>query len=226
VKSEAELRDLYREQYAESFERTQSRRRLARLLPLIAVAMSDRVVDLGCGSGLLVPFIAPRVRDYLGVDFSEEFIRIANRKLEAEPFPNVRFLCAAVQDIAQECAGTFDVAFALDLAEHVYDDAWVAFLCAARQLLHPGGRLYLHTPNAGFFLERMKSANFLIRQFPEHVAVRTMAANESLLRRAGFDVVRSLYVPHYNLLRLVNPLARLAPLRALMSARIFIEARA
>jgi 2-polyprenyl-3-methyl-5-hydroxy-6-metoxy-1,4-benzoquinol methylase len=165
MKSDQELRELYREGYAEAFERTQSRVRLAKLLPLMELSANERVVDLGCGSGLLVPFVAHRVREYLGIDFSEEFIRIANRKLKADPFANVRFLCTRVQDLADDHPGEFDVAFALDLAEHVYDVPWLEILQGARRLLRVGGRLYLHTPNADFFLERMKASNFIVRQF-------------------------------------------------------------
>jgi cyclopropane fatty-acyl-phospholipid synthase-like methyltransferase len=226
VKSEQELREFYRDDYAEIFERSQSRRRVARLLPLMELSLADCVADLGCGSGLLVPFVAPRVREYLGVDFSEEFIRIANRKLEAAPAPNVRFVCARVQDVAEAHSGEFDIAFALDFAEHVYDEAWLDILRGARRLLRPGGRFYLHTPNAGFFLERMKAANFLVRQFPEHVAVRSLALNADLLKQAGFTVVRTQYLPHYNVLKVVHPLSLIPPLRSVMSARIFIEARA
>jgi cyclopropane fatty-acyl-phospholipid synthase-like methyltransferase len=226
MKSADELRELYREEYAEGFERSQSRRRIARLLHLMQVSPADHVVDLGCGSGLLVPFLAPRVKEYLGVDFSEEFIRIANRKLSANPLPNVRFICGSVQDVAMQYPGRFAVAFALDFAEHVYDDEWLDILRAARRLLRTGGRFYLHTPNAGFFLERMKAAQFLVRQFPEHVAVRTIEENRRLLEEAGFQIARSCYLPHYNVLKAIHPFTAIPPLRNILSARVFLEAHA
>lgn len=220
------LRDLYRSAYVRRFEREQSHRRIERLLPLMALEATDRVADFGCGSGLLVPYVAPRVREYVGVDFSAEFIEASHRNLGRQPHANVRFVCASIQDFARAHRSCFDAGFALDFAEHVPDAPWLEMLTAMRQTLRPDGRFFLHTPNAAFFLERLKARNFIVRQFPEHVAVRDPQDNIRLATSAGFRLERCVLLPHYNVLRWVHPLSRLPGMRRLISARIFLELRA
>jgi hypothetical protein len=107
----------------------------------------------------------------------------------------------------------------------VPDDEWVELLRAMHGTLRPGGSLYLHTPNRAFFLERMKAHNFMVPQFPEHVAVRTLQENAELLAKAGFWVRRGLTLPHYNVLRHLHPLRRLPLIGGVFEARLFIEAR-
>jgi cyclopropane fatty-acyl-phospholipid synthase-like methyltransferase len=137
---------------------------------------------------------------------------------------NVRFECAAIQDFASRNVACFDIAFALDFSEHVQDDAWLILLGDMRRTLRSGASLYLHTPNRAFFLERMKSHNFMVRQFPEPVAVRTLQQTANLLTAAGFQIRRALPLPHYNVLRYLHPLRRLPFVGRLFEARLFIEA--
>jgi hypothetical protein len=72
----------------------------------------------------------------------------------------------------------------------------------------------------------MKRRNFILRQSPEHIAVRDMAANLGLLRDSGFGVTSARFVRHYNVLRFLHGLRRLPGVGSWFEARIFIEARA
>jgi hypothetical protein len=94
-----------------------------------------------------------------------------------------------------------------------------------RRSLKTGGRLYLHTPNARFVLERLKSRNLILRQSPEHVAVRDMAGNLEFLRESGFTIAAAHFVRHYNVLRFLHPLRHAPVIGPWFEARIFIEAR-
>jgi 2-polyprenyl-6-hydroxyphenyl methylase / 3-demethylubiquinone-9 3-methyltransferase len=94
--------------------------------------------------------------------------------------------------------------------------------CAMRS----GGRLYLHTPNLGYILERMKAANIILRQSPEHVAVRDLEGNLRLLREAGFIIRTAQVVRHYNVLRYLDGLRHLPAIGRWFEARLFIEAEA
>ena len=53
------------------------------MLPLFDLSPDDVVADFGCGNGVLLELVAPRVREYVGVDFSEEFVRAAERRRDA-----------------------------------------------------------------------------------------------------------------------------------------------
>ena len=70
----------------------------------------------------------------------------------------------------------------------------------------------------------MKDKNFLLKQFPEHIAVRTMEANAALLEQAGLQIVQARRLPHYNWLSILHPLSFLPVAGDCFAARLFIEA--
>ena len=185
--SDEQLREIYRGDYVERYER-KSLARLARLMPSTPLAAGDVVADFGCGNGMLLDLVHDRVRAYHGVDFSAEFIASARRRAERLGAANARFHVSSIEDFCRRHCDTFDVAFAMDLAEHVYNPSWLAILGAIRSSLKPGGRLYLHTPNARFIIEILK-ARGVLRQHPGHVGVRDAAANRALPEQAGFERV-------------------------------------
>lgn len=216
---------LHGHDYAQRFERMHGRRRLMQLLPLMDLRAQQDVLDVGCGNGLMAVEVHRDVRSYTGIDFSQPFIELATARAVRLGAGNVRFEHSTIEDFCARHPERFDAAFAFDLSEHVHDEFWVAMLVAIRRALKPSGSLYLHTPNADFILERMKRRNFLIRQSPEHVAVRTMAENIRLLETAGFGIETVHYVRHYNSLRFLHPLSQLPIVGGMFRARIFIAAR-
>lgn len=220
-----DLKKLHSGAYVEMYER-KPLSRLQRLVPLMKLTGSEVLVDVACGNAMLLPLVADKVAHYHGVDFSEDFIAAAKRRAAANGIRNCTFYC---QDIVEFCSSrttTFDVATAFDFSEHIEDDGFVAIFTAVRQSLKPGGRLLLHTPNLGFFMERLKDMGVL-RQFPEHIAVRSAAENVDLLHRCGFDPdnIRVSTLAHYNVLRIVHPLRHLPLVGGLFEARLFIECR-
>lgn len=219
-----QLKELYGGQYAATYDETHTPYRIERLIANIRVCAQDNVVDFGCGSGMLMPYIAPHVSSYVGVDFSPQFIAIANAKKMALGITNAMFECASIGEFCLRRVHAFDAAFVIDFAEHVWDEEWLQLLTAMRESLVSGGKLFLHTPNRRFFLEMMKSHNILVKQFPEHVAVRSVEENAALLLKAGFRISRTLLIPHYNILRLVHPLSFVPLVGDYFKARIFIEA--
>jgi 2-polyprenyl-6-hydroxyphenyl methylase/3-demethylubiquinone-9 3-methyltransferase len=221
---ETDLRQYYGRAYARKLEGSQTARRLARLIPAMRLYRDDRLLDFGCGTGRLMPLVAPRVRAYVGVDFSEAMVQVAESRRRRSALANARVTCSSVRDFAASNVAAFDVAVALDVSEHIPDGDWLAALRSIRVSLVEGGRLYLHTPNSAFFVEMLKDRNMLLRQFPEHVAVRTVEANKALLEKAGFTIVRVSLLPHYNVLRYLHRLAVLPFLGKHFAARIFIEA--
>jgi cyclopropane fatty-acyl-phospholipid synthase-like methyltransferase len=225
VKTHEELKELHGEDYALRFERGQLPVRLERLKGHIKLHEWMSVADFGCGSGLLAEHIASKVRRYVGVDFSSAFIDRARRRAALLGISNAEFVCCEITNFCHGNLAQFDAAFAMDFSEHVYDQEWMGILAAIRSSLKKGGEFYLHTPNANFFLEIMKKHNFIVRQFPEHVAVRTAAQNVTLIKQAGFSVDKVMMLPHYNVLRHLHFLFRLPLLGPYFEARIFIRAR-
>lgn len=223
MKSEEELKALHGRAYVENFE-SQSPFRLERLYKYFVLHRGDKVVDFACGNGMLMTLVAPHVESYAGVDFSEPFIEAANKRKRRFSISNAEFFAEDIKEFCRARPLQFDVAFAMDFSEHVYDAEWLSILGAIRGSLRPGGRLYLHTPNAEFFLEKLKARNWIVKQFPEHIAVRSPSENVRLLEEAGFSVSRVCLLAHYNILRFVHWLSYMPVVGRYLKARILIEA--
>src|SRR5882762_3584217 len=96
TQSREELKALYGAEYVQKFK-TQSPRRLGRLLPYLRLRPTDIVADFGCGNGMLLDLVGDRVRRYVGVDFSECFIHAARERANAR-WPSAQFICSSIAD--------------------------------------------------------------------------------------------------------------------------------
>ncbi len=107
----------------------------ATFLPYLQSNMN--VLDLGCGNGRLFAFLKRHgISDYLGVDGSEELIRLAR-----EQHPDARFECGAMQTF--ETDERFDLLFAIASFHHLPRELQVSCLKHWQSLLKPGGVLIL-----------------------------------------------------------------------------------
>ncbi len=219
-----ERKALHGEAYVERFEREQPIKRITRLVPLMGLGGREEIIDIGCGNALSLTALNGCFGSYAGVDFSAPFIEAARTRARSLGIENAEFFCGSAKAFAEENVGRFDVALALDISEHVYDKEWFHILRAIHKMLKAGGRLFLHTPNSSFFVEILKEKNIILKQFPEHVAVRTMDENIQLLREAGFRIRAARTLPHYNILSILHPLSRLPQIGRHFTARLFIEA--
>jgi 2-polyprenyl-6-hydroxyphenyl methylase / 3-demethylubiquinone-9 3-methyltransferase len=200
--------------------------RVRSLAGRMKLAPGARLADFACGNGMLLHALGPRVGSYDGVDFSPDFIASAKAWAARAGCNHYRFHCADIIDFCAERPAQFDAAATLDFSEHVEDDLAVPIYAAIRQSLAPGGKLYLHTPNGDFFMERAKD-NGILRQFPEHIAVRNGAQTVELLVKAGFprDGIRLTHIAHYNVLKWLYPLSYLPLIGRWFQARLWIEAQ-
>ncbi len=224
MKTPEELKRLHGQQYVDNYVKKQSPYRLERLLRHMNLNKNQDVADFACGNGIMMELVAPCVKSYTGVDFSEEFIAAANRRKKTLAISNADFVNSSIEDYCGENPGKFDVCFAMDFSEHVYDQEWISILRHIRKSLKKHGSLYLHTPNGDFFLEIMKNHDFIIKQYPQHIAVRSLEENERLLIEAGFSISNIKLIPHYNILRIIHFLSHAPFFGKYFEARIFIEA--
>jgi len=212
--SHDELRALYDQAYVDQYD-PHAVRRITRMLPRFELTGSERVLDVGCGNAVLAEVIASRVAEYVGVDFSPAFIAAAQARSAERGFRNTWFECA---DVVRFCAGrprAFDAAFALDVAEHIYDQELGEIFRAVRSSLRSGGRFYLHMPNGEYIVERLRRRRILPR------------ACVDLLKASGFERVDVAYLPHYlPVAGAFHPLGSLPIVGPLFRARLFITCRA
>lgn len=108
-----------------------------------------RVLDVGCGGGLLSEAMAREGASVLGLDLSPELVDIAKlHRLESKQGGAVLDLDYRVQPVealADAEPGTFDAVTCMEMLEHVPDPASVIEACA--RLLRPGGTLFVSTLN-------------------------------------------------------------------------------
>lgn len=225
-RSNARSKELHSGEYVEQYERKPVSR-IARLVPAMNLTPDTELADYACGNAMLLGEVHNRVRHYVGIDFSQDFIAAATRKAQAIGANNCEFHCEDIVSFGNSHQDRFDVATALDFTEHVADDDLIPILASIRCSLKPDGRLYLHTPNLDFFMERMRDSGFILKQRPEHIAVRSVEQNVDVLVHAGFsrDDITVKLIAHYNILRLIDPLKHLPLLGKYFEARIFIECR-
>lgn len=104
-----------------------------------------RVVDVGCGGGLLTEGLAERgAARVSGIDLASETIEVA-RQHARDHHPSIEYHTTPAESFAAAHAGTFDVVTCLELLEHVPDPASVIHACAT--LVRPGGSVFFSTIN-------------------------------------------------------------------------------
>lgn len=222
--SEENLKALYDEAYAMKLLAKEESRRIRPILERINLPADAKVLDVGCGNGPLAGLLASGIGEYHGVDFSEAFIQQARRIANDLGILNCQFHVSDVVEYIDENEGQFDVVFALDISEHIPDAEWSSIVASFKRALKPGGQVIAHTPNLDFFVERMKDRGVLLKQFPEHVAVRTADQNAKFFNDAGLASVRVRYLPHYNILKCLHPLSKIPWLGRFFAARLLLTA--
>ena len=159
----------------------------AALLRIVRPAPSVRVLEVGSARGDTAFFLAPSVKEVLGIDAAPVAVAAARARLAALALPNVRFEEADARDLSVVTGGPFDVVLLADFVEHVLDDVLIPCLLSARLALGEGGALAIYTPNAAHWAERLKATMPALQQ-EDHIAVRPANRVVELVRSAGFAV--------------------------------------
>ena len=124
-----------------------------------------RVLDVGCGGGILAESMAARGADVTGIDLSEKPLAVAAlHGLESGIV--VKYERIAAEDIAAREPASFDVVTCMEMLEHVPDPAAVVQACAT--LVKPGGSVFFSTinRNAKAYLFAVLGAEYVLRLLP------------------------------------------------------------
>ncbi len=150
-----------------------------------------RVLDLGCGGGILAEALAAAGADVLGIDAADEQIEIA--KLHAlESGARVQYRHVDAEQLAAELPGSFDAICCMEMLEHVAEPDRVLAACAT--LLKPGGHLFLSTINrtARSFALGIVAAEQVLKLLPKGTHRHELFIRPSELaaglRHAGFEL--------------------------------------
>ncbi len=151
---------------------------------------TDRVLEIGCGTGSTALLLAPNVGSILGTDIAPRMAEIGQEKAKRAEVDNARFECATADDLdpAEE---RFDVVLAFNLLHLLPDIPQV--LGRVHALLEPGGTfisksvcLAEKTRLWGWAIAIMKPLGLA-----PHVTMLTVEKLEGLIRDAGFEIVET-----------------------------------
>jgi 2-polyprenyl-6-hydroxyphenyl methylase/3-demethylubiquinone-9 3-methyltransferase len=125
-----------------------------------------RVLDVGCGAGLLSEALAREGAQVIALDLAPELIEIAKLHL-LESRLEVDYRLVSAEALAAQMPGAFDAVTCMEMLEHVPDPGSVLQACA--DLLAPGGRLFLSTLNRTplAFAAAIVGAEYLARLLPK-----------------------------------------------------------
>ena len=126
----------------------------------------QRVLDVGCGGGILADAMARKGAQVTGIDLSTKALRVAQlHALEAQT-PDIEYREVSVETLAQEQPGSFDVVTCMEMLEHVPDPDSVVRACAA--LVKPGGWVFFSTINRNLksFLFAIVGAEYVLNMLP------------------------------------------------------------
>ena len=150
-----------------------------------------RVLDVGCGAGLLSEALAREGAQVSALDLAPELIDIAKLHL-LESGLTIDYRLQSVESLADEFPASFDAISCMEMLEHVPDPSSVLAACA--RLLKPGGRIFLSTLNrtpAAFALA-IVGAEYVARLLPKgtHQYERFIKPSElaAWLREAGLQL--------------------------------------
>ena len=193
--------DLYPDEYFDGLHRVTAfaapqrkwRERDRDILSLADPSPEKVVLDLGSARGDVCFLLAPRVKKAIGVDASPRAVELAEAARRKRGLENVRFVLGDVATLDPIPDRSIDVAGAFDLLEHIDDETVRQMLRALARVLKPGGVFAAYTPNREHYVERMKAHGFLLKQFPEHIAVRRPGEIRRLLELEGWRVAQMRY---------------------------------
>ena len=162
-----------------------------RLAPLKGL----RVLDVGCGGGILADSMARLGADVLGIDLASKALKVAQlHALEAQT-KGVAYREISAETIAAEQPASFDVVTCMEMLEHVPDPASIVQACAS--LVKPSGHVFFSTinRNAKSFFFALIGAEYVLNMLPRgtHEYAKLIKPSElaCYCRDAGLDFVQS-----------------------------------
>ena len=152
-----------------------------------------RVLDVGCGGGILAEAMAARGARVTGIDLADKPLKVAQLHL-LESGLEVEYRLIAPEALARELPGSFDIVTCMELLEHVPDPAATVQACA--DLSRPASHVFFSTINRNLksYLLAVVGAEYVLKLLPRgtHDYTRFIRPSElaGMCRRAGLEVTR------------------------------------
>jgi 2-polyprenyl-6-hydroxyphenyl methylase / 3-demethylubiquinone-9 3-methyltransferase len=150
-----------------------------------------KLIDVGCGGGILAESLALRGADVTGIDMGEAPLAVA-RLHALETGVSLSYEQTTAEDKAAQMPGVFDVVTCMEMLEHVPDPASVVNACA--QLVKTGGDVYFSTINRNpkSYAFAILGAEYILKLLPKgtHEYGKFIRPSElaQWLRAAGLEL--------------------------------------
>ena len=162
-----------------------------------------RVLDVGCGGGILAEGMASRGARVTGIDLGEMPLRVAELHT-LETGVEVHYRRISAKALAAEAPASFDLVTCMEMLEHVPDPGSIIAACA--QLVKPGGQIFFSTLNRNpkSYLLAIIGAEYLLRWLPPgtHDYARFIRPAElgRWIRAAGLELNQLMGMTYHPLL--------------------------
>jgi len=132
----------------------------------LAPLQDKRVLDVGCGGGILADSMARRGADVLGIDLAAKPLKVAQLHAIEAATPRIAYREVAAEALAEEMPEGFDVVTCMEMLEHVPDPGSIVAACG--RLVKPGGWVFFSTinRNAKAFVFAIVGAEHLLKLLP------------------------------------------------------------
>lgn len=156
-----------------------------------APVAEKKMLDVGCGGGILTESLALRGAEMSGIDMGEAPLKVA-RLHTLETGVSINYRRIPVEELAEQEAGQYDTVTCMEMLEHVPDPASIIRACAA--LVKPGGQLFFSTINRNpkAYAFAILGAEYLLKMLPKgtHEYAKFIRPSElsNWLRQTGLDL--------------------------------------
>ncbi|MBI3739727.1 MAG: bifunctional 2-polyprenyl-6-hydroxyphenol methylase/3-demethylubiquinol 3-O-methyltransferase UbiG [Chloroflexi bacterium] len=152
-----------------------------------------KILDVGCGGGILSEALAKAGAQVTGLDLSEASLLVARQHAQQQGL-NIDYRYESAEEFARKRAGTFDVVTCMEMLEHVPEPGKVVAACA--QALKPGGYAFFSTINRTpkAFLFAIIGGEYILHLLPRGTHTYSKLIRPIELkkwnREAGLDFIR------------------------------------
>jgi 2-polyprenyl-6-hydroxyphenyl methylase/3-demethylubiquinone-9 3-methyltransferase len=126
-----------------------------------------RVLDVGCGGGILAESMAKRGASVLGIDMGQAPLAVAQLHAQQQQVQDIEYRQIPVEQLAEEQPHSFDVVTCMEMLEHVPDPASIVKAC--QKLVKPDGHVFFSTINRNpkSYLFAIVGAEYVLQMLPK-----------------------------------------------------------